>query len=113
MTETKFHYLPEPSRYMILNSVADIPQERFRAFLIEENALQELEDYNKKLTDVAQNIYPPSLVVDASGTHLQFCVYLKVGGRVLSINSDFDLDGHLTCKGEILADWVGEAFMPR
>lgn len=113
MMKIKFHYLPEPGRYFILNSVEDIPQARYRAILVQENAFQELEEYNKKLTDVAHLIYAPALNTNASGIHLRFCVYIHAGGRVWSLSCHFDSNGDLTYTGEILGDWVGQAFAPR
>jgi hypothetical protein len=112
MMETKFHYVPEPGRYFILNSVADIPQ-GFRDYLVQKEAHKELEDYDKSLADVAPLIYAPSLIADDSGIHLRFCVYIDAGGRVWSLNCHFDLNGCLTHTGEILGDWVGDAFAPR
>jgi hypothetical protein len=113
MMITKFYYLPDPSRYTILNSVTDIPQERYRAFLMEENLNEELEKFERRLADVAPHIYPPSLTIDDTGIHLWFCLHLLIGGRVSSINCDFNSNRDLTCKSEVLGNGVGEIFMPK
>lgn len=113
MMKTKFHCVPEPGRYFILNSVEDIPQARYRAILVQENAFQELEEYDNKLADIAPLIYAPTLATDDSSIQLRFCVYIHAGGRVWSLISHFDSNGNLTHTDEILGDWVGEAFAPR
>jgi hypothetical protein len=113
MMETKFHWLTEPSRYAVLDSVDDIPQSRLRAYLQEVNALAELEKYEAELVHVASDIRPPKLTSDANGTSLVFSVWLLALGRLYNINCRFDPGGHLTYHGELIGEGIGEAFAPK
>jgi hypothetical protein len=113
MMATKFHYLREPSRMYIVSNVSDIPQEH-REFLKTYDDEEHLRKFDKDLAAVAPHIYPPSLDTVQGTTHLQFCVWLMAGGRLLSIQCRFDPEGKLSYEGEQLGEWmIGDGFMPR
>ena len=114
LLDTKFHFLPIPSKLIVLDTVDDIRHESFRKYLQEsQEAADELQKYEAKLSEVGPKIYSPQLVFNEGRLALSFCVWTMVGGHVFSIKCHFESGSGWTHQSEQLAFWVGEAFIPR
>ena len=116
MMLTKFHYLGLPSLTVILNTIADVPQAKWRKLILkmkEDGYLKDLFDFEQKLADLAPRLYRTSLKVDQRGLELRFCVWLMVAGQVFDITCRFEPNGTLSYHGKELAVWVGQADMPK
>jgi len=113
MMLTKFDYIVLPSRMVILTTVADIPQEKWRRFMLAENDLEGIQEFDQKLTDIAPFLYAPSLTQDEHGLKLCFCVWLMVAGQIFDMRCHFDSAGKLSYQANELARTVGDYFMPK
>jgi hypothetical protein len=109
IAETKLNFWGFPR---IISSTSDIPPiaERYRAYLTSD----EWEAWEKRLTDVVDQIYSPRFTVKENGTlELNFCIWTNISGNVIDLSCSFDSKQDFAYSGKILARATGNYYVPR
>jgi len=114
LCETKLNYLGWPQ---VIKSTADIPRlsEAQRKLMGDPVQLRaQLADEEALLASIAEQVEPPVITaLEGGGFELGFCLWTKILGRVLRMQTSLKPDGSFRLEGSELAKLVGNGIVPR
>lgn len=107
--ETKLNYLGMPK---LIQDVSEITKNKDNFFEFRRRKFNSIEEL-QKLQNLIDRLHNPSVSLINGIFHLDFCLWTKILGRIIKIQSTIDSEGHIKYSGEQLAQEIGNWHVPK
>jgi hypothetical protein len=113
---TKLNYLGDPRPIQASTDIPPMPQDDKEATASagHPKASQSMANKERLLSDLAPQIQAPQVVAAGNGGfEVRFWVWTRILGRLVNLRCTFGADGSFRLTGQVLANLIGRAVVPR